>query len=96
MLQLLLSVLGQNEKKLQRKVVEAELISVNLIVTVYSMCNYSKFKVLSGNTNAFVRQLKRKKENEENTSTEQNLNQGTEMAKKPCGVGPADQSILQR
>ena len=86
-------MLGQNEKKLQRKVVEAELISVNLIVTVYSMCNYSK--VLSGNTNAFVRQLKRKRENEENTLTEQNLNQGTEMAKKRCGVGPADQSILQ-
>ena len=44
------------------------------------MCKYSK--VLSGNTNAFVRQLKRKKENEENTSTEQNLNQGTEMVLK--------------
>ena len=88
-------MLGQNEKKLQRKVVEAELISVNLIVTVYSMCKYSK--VLSGNTNAFVRQLKRNKENEENTSTKQNLNQGqgTEMTKKPCGVGPADQSFLQ-
>ena len=42
-----------------------------------------------------MRQLKQKKDNEENTSTEQNLNQGTEMAKKPCGVGPADQSILQ-
>ena len=66
---------------------EAELISLNLIVTVYSMCKYSK--VLSGNTNTFVRQLKQKKENEENTSTEQNLNQGTEMANKPCGVGPA-------
>ena len=33
-----------------------------------------------------MRQLKRKKENEENTLTEQNLNQGTEMAKKRCGV----------
>ena len=30
-----------------------------------------------------MRQLKRNKENEENTSTEQNLNQGTEMAKSP-------------
>ena len=30
-----------------------------------------------------MRQLKRKKENEENISTEQNLNQGTEMAKSP-------------
>ena len=50
---------------------------------------------MSENTNAFVRQLKQNKENEEKTSTEQNLNQGTEMAKKPCDVGPADQSILQ-
>ena len=33
-----------------------------------------------------MRQLKRTKENEENTSTEQNLNQGTEMAKKSCGI----------
>ena len=72
---------------------EAELISINLII--YSLQYVQIFKVVIRNTNAFVRQLKRKKENEENTLTEQNLNQGTEMAKKPCGVGPADQSILQ-